>query len=138
MGGWLSSTKTEVYAYIMALATLPVHQPLQIYTDSQGLLSGFHKFVSEAHLLPICHLFHTRFYQEWSVLWQVVALQTAPVTLVKVAAHTGNFRNELADHVAKQGAAKGMLWTPTCYATSDITFFPCHDTEHPVERDLWS
>jgi hypothetical protein len=52
VGGWLSSTKTEVYACIMALATLPVHQSLQIYTDSQGLLSGYHKFVSEAHLLP--------------------------------------------------------------------------------------
>ena len=138
VGGWLSSTKTEVYACIMALATLPVHQPLQLYTDSQCLLSGFHKFVSEAHLLPFRHLLRTRFYQEWSVLRQIVALRTAPVTLVKVAAHTGNFGNELADQVAKQGAAKGMLWTPTFHATSDITFFPSHGTEHPVEGDLQS
>ena len=119
-------------------SSLPVHQPLQLYTDSQCLLSGFHRFVSDAHLLPFRHLLHTRFYQEWSVLQLIVALRTAPVTLVKVAAHTGNFGNELADQVAKQGAEKGMLWTPTFHTASDITFFPSHGTEHPVEGDLWS
>ena len=72
------------------------------------------------------------------MLRQIVSLWTAPVTLVKVAAHTGNFGNELADHVAKQGAAQGMLWTPTFHATPDITFFPSHGTEHPVEGDLQS
>ena len=50
VGGWLSSTKTEVYACIMALATLPQHRPLQIFTDSQGLITGFHSFVVQAHL----------------------------------------------------------------------------------------
>ena len=72
------------------------------------------------------------------MLQQIVSLQTATVTLVKVAAHTGNFWNELADHLAKQGAAKGMLWTPAFHATPDITFFPSHGTEHPVEGDLQS
>ena len=62
VGGWLSSTKAEVYACIMAMASLPVDQALKIYTDSQGLIAGFQSFVSEAHLQPFCHLLHTRFY----------------------------------------------------------------------------
>ena len=72
------------------------------------------------------------------MLQQIVSLCTAPVTLVKVAAHTGNFGNDLADHVAKWGAAEGMLWTPTFHATCDITFFPSHGIKHPVEGDLQS
>ena len=50
VGGWLSSTKTEIYACIMALVSLPQHRPIQIFTDSQGLISGFQSFVAQAHL----------------------------------------------------------------------------------------
>ena len=48
--GWLSSTKTEVYTCIMALASLPSCKPLKIHTDSQGLIAGFYSFVSRASL----------------------------------------------------------------------------------------
>ena len=64
VGGWLSSTKTEVYACIMALATLPQHFPLQIFIDSQSLISGFHSYVVQVHLQPFCYLLWTRFYWE--------------------------------------------------------------------------
>ena len=73
VGGWLSSTKTEIYACIMALVSLPQHYPIQIFTDSQGLMSGFHSFVTQAHLQSFRKLLWTRFYQEWAVLYQIVA-----------------------------------------------------------------
>ena len=56
VGGWLSSTKTEIYACIMALVSLPQHHPIQIFTDSQGLISGFQSFVAQAHLQSFCAL----------------------------------------------------------------------------------
>ena len=40
LGGWMSSTKMEVYACMAALTILPVSQPVQIFTDSQGSLLG--------------------------------------------------------------------------------------------------
>ena len=64
VGGWLSSTKTEIYACIMALVSLPQHCPIQIFTDSQGLISGFQSFATQAHLQSFCALLRTRFYQE--------------------------------------------------------------------------
>ena len=48
----MSSTKAEVYACIAALAALPLDQQVQVYTDSQGLMSGFKSFVTEANLQP--------------------------------------------------------------------------------------
>ena len=50
LGGWMSSTKAEVYACIAALAALPLAQPVQIHTDSQGLILGYKSFVVEANL----------------------------------------------------------------------------------------
>ena len=67
--GWLSSTKAELYACALAMIKLPQHQPLKIYTDSQGLISGFQSFVTGAHLQPFCCLLQTRFYREWATLW---------------------------------------------------------------------
>ncbi len=56
--------------------------------------------------------------------------------LVKVAAHTGNFGNDLADHIAKQAAVSGKVWSlPFCDLT-DIWFLPTHGRDSPVEGDL--
>ena len=56
--------------------------------------------------------------------------------LVKVAAHTGNFGNDLADHIAKQAAVSGKVWSlPFCDLT-DIRFLPTHGRDSPVEGDL--
>ena len=60
--GWLSSTKAELYACALAMIMLPQHWPLKIYTDSQGLISGFQSFVTGAHLQPFRCLLQTRFY----------------------------------------------------------------------------
>ena len=50
--GWLSSTKAEIYACIAALVMFPPSQPVQVYTDSQGLISGYKSFVIDACLQP--------------------------------------------------------------------------------------
>ena len=62
LGGWMSSTKAEVYACIAALAALPLSQEVQVYTDSQGLMSGYRSFVTEASLQPFRHLLRNWFY----------------------------------------------------------------------------
>jgi hypothetical protein len=65
-----------------------------------------------------------------------VACQSAPVTLVKVDAHTGNFGNDLADCTAKQGASSGLQWAPTFDSLPDLQFLPGHGDHHPIEGDL--
>ena len=130
--GWLSSTKAELYACALAMIMLPQHWPLKIYTDSQGLISGFQSFVTGAHLQPFRCLLRTRFYREWATLRQIVSHRLSPVQLVKVAAHTGNFGNDLADHIAKQAAVSGKVWSlPFCDLT-DIWFLPTHGRDSPV------
>ena len=120
----------------MALVSLPQHRPIQIFTDSQGLISGFQSFVAQAHLQSFRALLRTRFYQEWAVLQQIVSHCTAPVIFNKVEAHTGNFGNELADHIAKQGAVRGVLWKPSFSCVPGIQFLPVHSDCSLVEGDL--
>ena len=138
IGGWLSSTKAEVYACIVALASLPKHWPLQIFTDSQSLIYGFQSFVAQAYLQPFHCLLRTWFYQEWATLWQIMSHRSAPVTLNKVEAHAGNFGNELADHIAKRGAINGELWVLPVHDLPDIQFLHIHGDQWPIEGDLQS
>ena len=63
-------------------------------------------------------------------------MSSAPVTLVKVDAHTGNFGNDLADCIAKQGASSGLQWAPTFDSLLDFQFLPSHGSQHPIEGDL--
>ena len=104
--------------------------------DSQGLISGFHSFVTEAHQLPFRHLLQTRFYREWASLRQIVSCWPAPVELIKVKAHTSDFGNDLADHIAKQGAVNGKVWTPSFSDLPDVCFHPVHGDDCPIEGDL--
>ena len=138
LGGWMSSTKAEIYACIAALAALPLNQQVQVHTDSQGLISGYKSFVTEAHLQPFRRLLRNRFYHEWGILRQVVACRTAPTTLVKVSTHTGNLGNEIADHVAKYGAVSGIEWAMSFHALSSVRFHPVHRGCMPIEGDLYT
>ena len=56
LGGWMSSTKMEVYACMAALTVLPGSQPVQIFTDSQGLIAGYQSFVTGSLWHPFQHL----------------------------------------------------------------------------------
>jgi ribonuclease HI len=136
LSGWVSSTKAEIYGCMAALVALPTSCPLQICTDSQGLIAGFQSFVTGADLVSPRRLLRNRFYREWAVLRQIIGACTAPVQLIKVKAHTGDFGNELADRLAKQGAVTGMRWTVSFHALPEIVFHPVHGEQHLVEGDL--
>ena len=56
VGGWMSSTKMEIYACIAALASLPVSRPVHIFTDSEGLLAGYQSFVAGGQGQPFHRL----------------------------------------------------------------------------------
>ena len=83
IGGWLSSTKTECMLCIMAMHTAAPTSPLKIYTDSQGLISGFHSFVTGVHLQPFRRLLQTRFYREWATLRQIVSHRLSQYSLLR-------------------------------------------------------
>ena len=118
------------------MAALLIACPLQVCTDSQGLIAGFQAFVAGAGQKSSHHLLRTHFYQEWAMLHQVIGARTAPVQLTKVKAHAGNFGNELADQVAKQGAVAGERWAVSFHALPDVVFHPAHGDQHLVDGDL--
>ena len=89
LGGWVASTKTEVYACITALTALPPSQAVHIYTDSQGLMVGYEFFITRAHRQTPQQLLRTQFNREWGLLCLIIVGCTAPVTLTKVSVHTG-------------------------------------------------
>lgn len=91
LGGWMSSTKMEIYVHIAALASLPVSYPVQIFTDSQGLIYGYHAFVAGGYVQSFHHLLWNRFYHEWSILCSIVSCCSAPVILSKVVDTQANF-----------------------------------------------
>ena len=83
-------------------------------------------------------MLRTWFNREWGILHQIIAGHTAPVTLTKVSAHTGNLGNEIADCVAKHGAARGDKWEASFHAVPDIQFYPVHGDGLPIEGDLYT
>ena len=136
LGGWMSSTKAEVYACITALAALPVSQPVHIHTDSQGLIAGYRSFVAGASEQSPHQLLQNQFWREWSVFCQTVSCCTASITLTKVSTYTVNLGNDIADQIAKQGASRIEVWVPSIHALTDARFHPAHSSYGPVEEDL--
>ena len=93
----LSSTRMEAMAIAAAIAITPPSVPLEINTDSQ---SAAHMMDRVSALVATRELANSPDAFLWLHLRSWLQSRTAPVTVVKVEAHSGIAGNEAADRLA--------------------------------------
>jgi ribonuclease HI len=96
-----SSTKSESYAILTALLTLPNNSTVNIYTDSQNCIHNYNNF-SNPLLSRRKQLNHNN-HLLWTFIMEIIKDKGLKLTLHKVKAHSNNIYNDMVDELATQG-----------------------------------
>jgi ribonuclease HI len=96
-----SSTKSESYAILTVLLTLPNNSSIHIYTDSQNCIHNYNNF-SNPLLSRRKQLNHNN-HLLWTFIIELIKDKGLKLILNKVKAHSNNIYNDLADELATQG-----------------------------------
>ncbi|PKK57024.1 ribonuclease H-like protein [Rhizophagus irregularis] len=104
-----SSTKAETMAILTALIVCPPKCIIEIYTDSQAVIDGFHKS-KNLHSISLRRFNKINNNILWSTIHHIINKFSLKVTLFKVKAHSGDYYNDSADALAKAGR---LILTPT-------------------------
>jgi len=97
---WPSSYKAELFSILSAISTTPRNSTINIYTDSQSIISKFNQLTQ----LPLNSnkLFKFNFWPLWHTLLNIIKSYKLNIIFHKVQAHSDNTLNNLADSLAKQ------------------------------------
>ncbi|KAL7747660.1 hypothetical protein RI367_006949 [Sorochytrium milnesiophthora] len=101
-----SSTKSELWALLLAVTAHPPDRPLTIHTDSQAAIDAWQHQTkpgasARVRVRGTCS-------REWAAIRSAIQRRTGKVTLRKVKAHVGILGNEQADQLAKEAAVGPM------------------------------
>jgi ribonuclease HI len=96
-----SSTKSESYAILTTLLTVPNNSSVEIYTDSQNCIHNYNTFSNSliSHRKQLNHNNHLL----WTFIMEIIKNKNLKITLIKVKAHSNNIYNDMADELATQG-----------------------------------
>ena len=104
---WPSSYHTELISILSAIATVPRNSIIQIFTDSQSVISKYTKLI---HLNPNSpKKFKFTAWPIWHTLLNVIKSFNIQLTLHKVQAHSDNPFNNRADQLANQHISASFL-----------------------------
>ena len=109
---WPCSFKAELVAILSALITVPRNSIINIYTDSQSVISKYHSISSSASAL-LCT--NTPYFSLWNTLINFIKSYNICINFHKVPAHQDNEYNNLADQLARSH-----------YNLPYLTFIPCN------------
>jgi hypothetical protein len=96
-----SLTKSESYAILTVLLTVPNNSIVDIHTDSQNCIHNFNTF-SNPLISRRKHLNHNN-HLLWTFIMEIIKDKGINLTLFKVKAHSNNIYNDMADELATQG-----------------------------------
>jgi ribonuclease HI len=96
-----SSTKSESYAILTVLLTVPNNSSVNIYTDSQNCIYNYNNF-SNLLVSRRKQLNHNN-HLLWTFIMAIIKDKSLKLTLFKVKAHSNNIYNDMADELATQG-----------------------------------
>ena len=98
-----SSTLAEIVAVLAAIYASPPNSEVEICTDSQAVISSFHKlsFIF-CDSLSINPAFKIPYFHIWSMLFSLIAQHNVSVSFTKVTAHKDDVFNNTVDKLAKQ------------------------------------
>ena len=97
---WPSSYKAELVSILSAIATTPRNSTINIYTDSQSIISKYDELISPT--FNPNKLFKFNAWPLWHTFLNIMKSYQLQVIFHKVQAHTDNTFNNLADSLAKQ------------------------------------
>src|SRR4051794_27174182 len=97
-----------MYALLTTLIVSPTEAFVNVYLDSQATIHGFNKYMLLNQLSP------RKFekipnYMTWRIIRFIIDHLSLQVSLHKIQAYTGNFYNEAADKLAKEGYSMSPL-----------------------------
>jgi ribonuclease HI len=95
------STKSESYAILTVLLTLPNNSSVYIYTDSQNCIHNYNNFSNP--LLSCRKQLNHNNHLLWTFIIEIIKDKGLKLTLNKVKAHSNNIYNDMADELATQG-----------------------------------
>jgi ribonuclease HI len=94
---WPCSFKAELIAVVSAVITAPRNCQIQIYTDSQSVIS---KYQSITHSPSTLQYTNTPYFSIWNTLINFINSYNLTIQFHKVTAHQDNEFNNLADQLA--------------------------------------
>jgi len=104
---WPSSYKAELLSILSAISTAPCNSVIDIFTDSQSVISKFNNLqLNSTHPNK---LFKFNSWPIWHTLLNIIKSFKLHITLHKVQAHSDNHLNEQADSLAKQHPLSPLL-----------------------------
>ena len=95
---WPSSYKAELFAILSAISTLPRNSTVDIYTDSQSIISKYNKLIQSPYFTSKYFKFNS--WPIWHTLLNSLKAYNINLTFHKVQAHTNDTFNNLADFLA--------------------------------------
>ena len=107
ISNWPSSYKAELIAVISAISTLPRNSLVEIFTDSQSIISKFNKLQSlSSHSSK---LFKFNAWPIWHTLLNILKSFNIQLTFYKVQAHSNDLFNNFADLLANNHSTSPTL-----------------------------
>jgi len=97
---WPSAYKAELFSIQSAISTVSHNATIQIYTDSQSVISKFYKLSTQLNNPNKLFKFNT--WPLWHILLNIIKSFNLNIHFHKVQAHTDNIFNNMADSLAKQ------------------------------------
>ena len=96
---WPSSYKAELLAILSAISTCPRNSKVDIYTDSQSIISKYNKITTQ--LTKPNKAYSYNYWPIWHTLLNLIKSYSLIINFHKVTAHSDNTFNNLADSLAK-------------------------------------
>jgi len=104
---WPSSYKAKLFSIITAISTAPRNSIVNIFTDSQSVISKFNNL--QLNLSHSNKLFKFNSWPIWHTLLNIIKSHKLQIIFHKVQAHSDNNLNEQADSLAKQHPSSALL-----------------------------
>src|SRR2546429_6006305 len=103
---WPSSTKAELSAILTLLLAIPVGlQSITVHTDSQSAIDSIQKYAR----LSLRTKSKTPNIMIVDQIWRIIKAKQIELLMAKVKGHSGDLYNDMADSIAKDAAAIGMV-----------------------------
>jgi ribonuclease HI len=105
---WPSFYKAELFSILSAISTASRNSTINIYTDSQSIISKFIQLNQSP--LNLNKLFKFNSWPLWHTLLNIIKSYKLNIIFHKVQAHSDNTLNNLADSLAKQHINESPLY----------------------------
>jgi len=132
---WPCSFKSELTAILSALITAPRNCTINIYTDSQSVISKYNSLSNSTTTIPYTH---TPYFSLWNTLINFIKSYNIHIIFHKVTAHQDNKYNNLADQLARNHYNLPYLIF-TSYNTYNLAYtltFENFPLELPTRRSI--